>query len=178
MLDRIAKIIAIGLGVIIIVLLAVLIFVNPPRADHGGAAAAPGAGSGAGGGAAQGGQDGAGAPVATTPALSADRRLEVDAPRAGALVVSPLVVAGTVTGGGWFFEASFPVKVLDAQGNILGQGVARASTDWMSAGAVPWSASIAFEAPNSATGTVVFMKDNPSGAPENAGELRLPVRFE
>jgi len=36
---------------------------------------------------------------------------------------------------------------------------------------------ITFENPETATGTLVLEKDNPSGLPEHADELRVPVRF-
>ena len=104
----------------------------------------------------------------------------VTTPSAGGLISSPVAITGSVTGGGWFFEAVFPVKVLDGDGTVLGQGQAQATGtpgDWMSTGTVPFAANIAFSAPKYATGTILFEKDNPSGLPQNAGELRLPVRF-
>ena len=80
-------------------------------------------------------------------------------------------------GGGWFFEASFPVKVVDADGIVLGQGQAQAQGDWMSTGTVPFVASISFATPYSATGTIVLAKDNPSGMLQNDLPLRVPVAF-
>lgn len=119
------------------------------------------------------------APVpASAPAASVDGRLRVASPRADDLVTSPLFIAGTVTGGGWFFEATFPVKVEDASGAVIGQGLARAESDWMATGTVPFSGSISFATSTSATGTIMFAKDNPSGMPQNAEELRIPVRFQ
>lgn len=111
------------------------------------------------------------------PAVSADGRLAVVSLHAGDLVASPLTVTGTVTGGGWFFEASFPVKVLDGSGAVIGHGIAQAQADWMSTSSVPFTAIVQFSAP-SATGTVVFSKDNPSGLPKNNMSLSIPVRFK
>ena len=142
------KAIAIIFAVIIVVLLSVLIFVKPVRG-----------------------------PELPPPAVSLDGRLSVTLPRTNDIVASPVFVGGSVTGGGWFFEASFPVKVLDGDGTVLGQGPAQAESDWMTTETVPFAADIPFTAPKYGTGTVVFEKDNPSGLPQNAGELRVPVRF-
>ncbi len=115
------------------------------------------------------------------PAVSSDGHLRVDSPRENDLVNSPVSVSGAVTGGGWYFEASFPVKILDGDGTNLGQGPAQAQGEpgaWMTTGTVPFAGSISFATPKYATGTIVFAKDNPSGLPQNDLELRLPVRFK
>ena len=103
--------------------------------------------------------------------------LQISLPQANAIVTSPAAIEGTVTGGGWFFEASFPIKILDSDGTVLGQGTAQALSDWMSTGTVPFSASIPFTTPHDATGTIVFSKDNPSGAPENDMSFSIPISF-
>lgn len=122
-------------------------------------------------------------PTTKTPSVpaamvSSDGKLTVEVPRSNDIIVSPAEFSGTVTGGGWFFEAVFPVKVLDGDGTMLGAGQARAASDWMTTGTVPWTASIVFSAPKHATGTVVFAKDNPSGMPEKDLTLSIPVRFK
>ncbi len=114
------------------------------------------------------------------PAVSADGHVAVASPLPNDLLSSPVDVRGTVTGGGWFFEASFPARVLDGDGALLGAGSVKPVGDpsqWMSTGTVPFAAAISFTAPKYATGTVVLSKDNPSGLSQNAGELRIPVRF-
>ncbi len=147
------KIIAIAFAVIIVILLGALLFVKPVQGPT-----VPVAGNSA-------------------PATSPDGRVIVTSPLPNVLVSSPLAVAGTVTGGGWFFEAVFPVKVLDGDGTVLGQGQAQAQSDWMTTGTVPFAVSIPFTTPKHATGTIVFAKDNPSGLPQNAEEFSVPVRF-
>lgn len=147
------KVIVISFAVIIVVLLGILILVKPVQGP-----AVPVAGS--------------------QPTISPDGHVTVTVPLANALVASPVIVSGSVTGGGWFFEASFPVKILDSDGTVLGQGPAQAQSDWMTTGIVPFGASISFTAPRGATGTIVFAKDNPSGAPQNAQEFSVPVRFK
>jgi len=102
--------------------------------------------------------------------------IRVQAPRAGALVHSPLRVAGEARGT-WFFEASFPVTLLDAEGRTLVQTHAQAKGEWMTEAFVPFESQLTFAPPATATGTLVLAKDNPSGLPEHADELRIPVRF-
>ncbi len=154
------KILAIVLGVIIIVLLGVLIFVQPAQ----GPTITPLATSTV--------------PTGSGSSVSSDGRVKVTLPGANDIITSPVSVVGTVTGGGWLFEASFPVKVLDGDGTVLGQSTAQAGSDWMSMGTVPFAAHITFKTPKFATGTILLQKDNPSGLPQNAGELRIPVRFK
>ncbi|MBX4206460.1 Gmad2 immunoglobulin-like domain-containing protein [Candidatus Parcubacteria bacterium] len=111
----------------------------------------------------------------TTPAPTASD-VQVASPAAGSIVKSPLTVTGKAKGT-WYFEASFPVKVLDAAGKVIGQAPAQAQGDWMTAGFVPFKATVSFST-STATGFIVLEKDNPSGLPQNAAELRMPVRFE
>jgi hypothetical protein len=93
-----------------------------------------------------------------------------------AKVKSPLTIAGEARGN-WYFEASFPVKVYDANDMLLGTGIATAQGDWMTTDFVPFTGTITFSTPTTATGTVVFEKDNPSGLPENDNSLTIPVTF-
>jgi len=90
---------------------------------------------------------------------------------------SPLVVNGQARGS-WYFEASFPIELLDANGSVLGSGPAEAQGDWMTNNFVPFTATVNFTTPTTNTGTLVLEKANPSGLPENAQELRIPVRFD
>ena len=115
------------------------------------------------------------APRAGEPASKGDL-IAVEAPLPNALVASPLAVSGRARGF-WYFEASFPVRILDARGNELGVVPAQAQGEWMTVEYVPFSASLTFSAPETETGTLVFEKDNPSGLPEHADELRIPIRF-
>ena len=154
---KLLKILVMAFAVIIIVLLGILIFVKPVQGPT-----VPGT-----------------APKSTVPqpAVSPDGNVTVTSPLSGTLIASPVTVGGSVTGGGWFFEAVFPVSILDGDGTMLGGGQAQAQSDWMTTGTVPFSASIPFTAPRYATGTIVFAKDNPSGIPEKGEEFSVPVRF-
>ena len=95
---------------------------------------------------------------------------------ANAVVKSPLTVSGEARGN-WYFEASFPVKILDANGNQLGIIPAQAQSEWMTTDFVPFSTSLVFSTSTTDTGTLVLEKDNPSGLPEHADEVRIPIRF-
>lgn len=100
----------------------------------------------------------------------------IDSPRPNALVTSPLEVTGQARGT-WYFEASFPVKLLDGEGNQLVIIPAQAQSDWMTEDFVPFKATLEFETPTTATGTLILEKDNPSGLPEHDDSLIVPVRF-
>ena len=100
----------------------------------------------------------------------------VDSPRPGETVKSPLTITGQARGT-WFFEASFPVRLLDEKGQVLGQGIAQAQSDWMTEEFVPFMAVLEFSTPTTMRGNLILKKDNPSGLPEHDDELRIPVRF-
>ena len=98
-------------------------------------------------------------------------------PRAGDIIKSPLIAIGQARGH-WFFEASFPVYVLNDKNEIIGVGFATADDDWMTEQFVPFSAEVQFDAKGAKSGFVILKKDNPSGLPENDDALRIPVKFE
>lgn len=102
--------------------------------------------------------------------------ITVSNPRANQIVSSPLTVSGQARGN-WYFEASFPVYLYDATGKQLAVGVAQAQGEWMTENFVPFSVSLTFAQPTTATGELVLEKSNASGLPENDDELRIPVRF-
>lgn len=155
-MNKIAKYIVIIFAIIIVVLFWILAFVNPPQkkiAAQKQIPAMPG--------------------YPTSP----DGRVQVINPVPGQEIASPVTMKGSVTGGGWFFEATFPIRVVDADGTVLGQGQAQAESEWTSTGTVSFVATFSFFVPHSVTGTVVFSKDNPSGLPQNAESFSVPVRF-
>lgn len=102
--------------------------------------------------------------------------IRIAMPEAYAVVGSPVTIRGDAKGS-WFFEGSFPVRVVDGNGVILGTAPAQALGEWMTESFVPFEAVIPFGLPETASGAIVFEKDNPSGLPENAEAFRLPVRF-
>jgi hypothetical protein len=102
--------------------------------------------------------------------------VRVDTPQPGQAVSSPLVVRGAARGA-WFFEASFPVTLLDGHGQRLARGPAQAQGDWMTADFVPFSATLSFPPPATATGTLLLENANPSGDPARAQTRRVEVTF-
>jgi hypothetical protein len=103
--------------------------------------------------------------------------IQVSSPLPNALVKSPIAVTG-VARGNWYFEATFPITLVDANGKILAQQPVQAQGDWMTTEFVPFAINLAF-APSSATsGELILHNDNPSGLPQNDKEIRIPVRFK
>jgi Immunoglobulin-like domain of bacterial spore germination len=105
--------------------------------------------------------------------MSAHFRLKT--PILGAEVGSPLEISGSAAG--WYFEATFPIRLVDGNGNILASGQARATEDWMTENFVPFAAELSFSEPTTPTGMLIFKNDNPSGDPTRDEEVDVPVRF-
>ncbi len=101
----------------------------------------------------------------------------VSTPTSGELIRSPLTVRGQARGG-WYFEASFPLKVVDQNGQVIGQGLAQTSSNWMVDDFVPFTGTVTFSAPTTQFGAIIFEKDNPSGLPEHADSTRLFIRLK
>ena len=109
-------------------------------------------------------------------ALEKTDLIQVTAPRPNQVVSSPLVVEGQARGN-WYFEASFPVHLVDANGKELTVVPAQAQGEWMTTDFVPFTVELVFSQPTTAAGTLVLKKDNPSGLPEHDDLLRIPVAF-
>lgn len=110
--------------------------------------------------------------------------ISVTVPAGNAVVGSPVSIAGSANGS-WYFEASFPIIVVDWDGRIIGEGHAQAAGDWMTDKAVPFSASVSFTAPACGAtqdychrGAIIFKNDNPSGDPARSKSFELPVMFK
>lgn len=110
---------------------------------------------------------------------SKDDLIRVESPdtKIVSLVTSPLHIKGTARGT-WYFEASFPVKLLNDKEEVIATGHATAEGDWMTTDFVPFTATLEFTAPTTELGILVLQKNNPSGLPEHDDELRIPVRFK
>jgi hypothetical protein len=103
----------------------------------------------------------------------------VDTLRIGDKVASPLVLTGKARGN-WYFEASFPVELIDSNNKLVANGIAQAQGDWMTTNFVPFKTTLTFLTPDmyDMNATLVFKKDNPSGEPQNDDQMRFPVRFD
>lgn len=102
--------------------------------------------------------------------------IRVSAPTVNATIKSPVKISGEAKG--WYFEATFPIKIVDEKNNILGEGTAKATKDWMKDSYIPFEAEIKFDPKSSKRGNIIFEKSNPSGKPENAGSFSFPVFLE
>lgn len=91
-------------------------------------------------------------------------------------IVSPTTVTGEARGT-WYFEASFPIVLLDENGRNLANALGQAQGDWMTENFVPFvSTPLTFQvATNTDQGVIVLEKDNPSGLSQNDDQLILPV---
>ncbi|HOZ16301.1 MAG TPA: GerMN domain-containing protein [Candidatus Portnoybacteria bacterium] len=100
------------------------------------------------------------------------------------VITSPLQIDGKARGF-WFFEASFPIKLVDENNNILAITIAQAKEDpvtgevnWMTEDFVDFKAKLEFVPEKNQKGFLIFMRDNPSGLPENNEEFKVPVQME
>ncbi len=109
-----------------------------------------------------------------------DNLIRVTTPTEGNTISSPVTITGEARGY-WFFEASFPVSVVDWDGRIIGEGIATANGEWMTENFVPFSATIEYNLPADTPyrrGALILQKDNPSGLPEHDNALEIPVNFK
>src|SRR5680860_268019 len=105
--------------------------------------------------------------------------IRLDTPLPNQTISSPLVIKGQARGF-WFFEASFPVILVDWDGKIIAQGLAKAKGDWMTTEFVPFEADLVFTVDKnvySNKGSLILRKDNPSGLPQNDDVLEIPIVF-
>lgn len=127
-------------------------------------------------------------PMPTTPCPSANVNLsneninaptevniKVETPRPNELISSPYEITGQART--WYFEGSFSIKLLDANGQEIALAIAQAQSDWMTSEFVPFKATLEFLVDKDQDGTLVFIKDNPSGLPEYDEEFSLPVNL-
>lgn len=117
-------------------------------------------------------------PTPSPTVLTSNHGVQVvlSSPVSGAVVSSPLELRGQVTGS-WMFEASFGVKLLDANRHVIAHGPATAVGDWMTTDPVLFKATLTFAAPASDTGILVLENANASGDPATADSVEIPVRF-
>jgi hypothetical protein len=103
--------------------------------------------------------------------------ITVSNPRPNQKIISPLKITGQARGT-WYFEATFPFELFDANGKSLAKGFVTANGEWMTENFVPFSGDITFARPQTKTGKLVIQNANPSGLQENQKTLEMPVSFE
>jgi hypothetical protein len=103
--------------------------------------------------------------------------IQIDSPRPNQKITSPLIIEGRARGF-WFFEGDFPVNIYDKEDNLIATGIATAQGEWMTEDFVEFKAELTFsDVVAGQKGVLILEKDNPSGLPENADELRVPIEF-
>jgi len=106
-----------------------------------------------------------------------EQKIIVDSLKAGDTISSPLEIIGKARGN-WYFEASFPIVLLDGNNKEIATAIAQAQSDWMTEDFVDFKALLSFSNPETQKGTLVFKKDNPSGLPENDEQIEVPIYFK
>jgi hypothetical protein len=103
--------------------------------------------------------------------------IKISNPRPNQSVSSPLTITGQARGT-YYFEATFPVRLETEEGQVLVQHYVEAEGEWMTENFVPFTTTLTFTIPSGVTkGILILEKSNPSGLPENAQALRIPVTF-
>jgi hypothetical protein len=116
------------------------------------------------------------AQISTTYTSEKGVKIIVYSPTKNAKVSSPVAVVGEVPGN-WSFEASFPIKLKDADGNTVAQGTGRVLGEWTTDKLVPFSAKLTYTSAVTGQGMLVLQKDNPSGKSENDDTLSVPIQL-
>ncbi len=109
-----------------------------------------------------------------------DNLIIIDTPQPNQTVTSPITISGKARGP-WYFEATFPIVVVDWDGLIIGEGFATAQGDWMTTEFVPFTASVTYSLPSTTPykrGAVIIQKSNASGLPEHDDAREIPILFE
>lgn len=90
----------------------------------------------------------------------------------------PFIIKGEAKGT-WFFEAEFPIYIVDGKGTKVATAIGRATEDWMTTDYIGFEAAVneITTVPATETGEIVLNKANPSGLPANAAEFRAPIKF-
>jgi hypothetical protein len=103
--------------------------------------------------------------------------LTITEPKSGVKVSSPLKIRGTVPPG-WMFEGVFPIKLVDANRNLIVQGQATEEVpgSWQSNTPSYFTTTLSFTT-SAKSGFIILENDNPSGYPSKAKTYESPVSF-
>lgn len=112
----------------------------------------------------------------SSPKKALEVMIEVETPKSGDLVKSPLTMKGRAKGN-WFFEGDAPVELQDLEGNVLAESYIQAKVGWMTEEFVYFEGVLEFSLDDEKEGMLIFKRDNPSGLSENAEEFKLHVKF-
>jgi len=113
-------------------------------------------------------------PQDVCPFTTEEKDVVLDSPKENDVITTPLLVKGKAKGS-WFFEAEFPVKLLDENRDLLAVGIVRSEGEWMTESLVDFETSLDFLVSTKTNAVLVLQKDNPSGLPENDKKIEIPV---
>jgi hypothetical protein len=103
--------------------------------------------------------------------------ITVETPWPGAVTGKTFTVKGEARGP-WYFEASFPVRVVTASGTVITTAVAQAQGEWMTEDFVPFAATVTVPPNFMGEAFLVLERDNPSGLPEHDASMMFPITIE
>ena len=98
----------------------------------------------------------------------------ITSPAPNEIMTSPYTIEGEISGS-WYFEGQFLLELWTSDGVLLAQGIATAQEAWMTEDLVPFTSTLTYTLSESAEGTLILNKDNPSGLPENDDQITISV---
>jgi hypothetical protein len=100
--------------------------------------------------------------------------IQITNPRPNQTLTSYTAITGKAQGS-WFFEASFPIKLL-VDDKEIATAIATADGDWMTTEFVNFTATLVYTPTKEIRqAKLIFQKDNPSDLPANDNALIMPV---
>ncbi|MCX8094944.1 MAG: Gmad2 immunoglobulin-like domain-containing protein [Caldisericia bacterium] len=106
----------------------------------------------------------------------AENLIMVEKPKPYEKIQNPVLIKGKAKGY-FFFEATFPIKIIDENGNVLLTDYIETKDNWMTENFVSFEKYININFGKTKRGFIVFERANPSGLKENQFELYIPVYF-
>ncbi|WP_300375956.1 Gmad2 immunoglobulin-like domain-containing protein [Henriciella sp.] len=112
-------------------------------------------------------------PQEGSPQASIPAEMVIDNPQPGAEVTSPIQLGGSVPGT-WYFEGSFPLEIVTAEGEVITEHYASSQGEWMTEKPVKFESEIEFSVSQPTQATLVLREDDPSGL-QDTREARVPL---
>jgi len=106
-----------------------------------------------------------------------DQSVVVTSPLQNATVSHTFTVAGQAPNV-WFNEAVFPIQVRDANDDVIGAAQGQAQGDWTVQGPVTFTSEVTVDASYEGPATLILLKDNPSGLPQNDDSVTIPITIQ
>ncbi len=117
-------------------------------------------------------------PENATYVNATEDNIKFELPYPGAVVGKEFIATGEARGM-WYFEASFPIKVLGSGGELLAETYATAQGEWMTEEFVPYrSETIKIPVSYIGKATLILGRSNASGLPENDASVSIPINIE